>query len=77
MPAPSTTVRYIPSGIAVMWQLTRSPQPHMAFLFVSTGVCSPTAFTACLTAHQLVAQLTLRGFNPRAQGTYTLWKNLL
>ena len=37
----------------------------MQFLFVSTDLCSPAFFTACLTANQLAACYALFGFAHR------------
>jgi HAMP domain-containing protein len=51
----STELGSLATGFVKMCLLTLLKQPHMYFLFVSTGICSPASFTPKVTPNELAA----------------------
>jgi hypothetical protein len=55
-PAASTFMRIVTYlGLTMMCLLTLPQMPHMQFLFVSSGFCSPAYFRPALTSNALAA----------------------
>ena len=55
IPDASTEKRLLAAGFAKMCLLTLSVLPHMYFLFVGTGFCSPASFTPTVARNELAA----------------------